>query len=608
MKTPGASEPGEYDVRTMKLDSRRPWAVTGVMAAILALALTTSGASTAGAAAAPQEQALQGLELDVAGPLPATKPASPQLDSRLSQLAEILRRQGPEAARRFARVNAIDLDEQGRAEVLIHEIARPDYESEMFAADDPEQRIGRSTFGEEAIFAALELSIREEVERVDGIVRGRVANLIDARVPIDGLASLDGSRGMAWIEPAPVPQPSVVSEGVNVIQASALQASSATYLPGDPVKVGVIDLGFKDYESLLGSELPSNVTVESFHPGGIGGDGEDLLDQLHGTACAEIVFDVAPDVELFLANFDTLSDNDAAIDWMIEQDVDVISYSIGWFNAGPGDGRGPINDAVRRATSAGIEFVTSAGNAARDHWAGQYSDPDGDNVHNFAAGDESNAIFLNAGEELTVFLDWDDWFASAQDYDLYILDNDGDIVAFSENFQTGFQNPAEAAGFTAASSGFYHVLITRFSATRDVNLQMFFNISAPAEMQYVVPEGSLTIPADTNSAVVVGATFWGDDIIEDFSSQGPTADGRMKPDLAAPDGVSTVSFGNIGLPFFGTSSAAPHAAGAIALMKARFGVFELSEIREILYGRAIDRGTPGQDNIYGHGRLDVRGQ
>ncbi len=595
-------------MRTRKRSGGHRAALVGLTGLVLTLAFTTSGASTAGAAAPTAAQSLANLEMNVAGRLPATKPASPLLDSRLSQLDEINRREGPEAARRFADVNGVTLDAQGRVAVLIHEASRPDYDSEVFAADDPERRIGRSTFGEEALFAAIELSIREEVERVNGSVRGRVANLIDAAVPVGGLRSLDGAANVAWVEPAPVRERTVVSEGVDVIQASALQNSSVEYLPGGPVKVGIIDLGFKGYEDLLGSELPDSVTVESFHPGGIDGTGEHPLDQIHGTACAEIVFDVAPDAELFLANFDSIADNDAAFDWMISQGVDVISYSIGWFNAGPGDGRGPINDAVQRALNADIEFVTSAGNAARDHWQGQWSDPDGDNFHNFAPGDESNAIFLNGGDELTVFLNWDDWFASDQDYDLYILDQDGDIIAGSENWQDGTQPPSEIAGIVAPADGTYHVAIVRFDSNRAVNLEMFFDISALREMQYVVPAGSLTIPADSDGAVAVGATFWGDDVIEEFSSQGPTEDGRMKPDLAAPDGVSTVSYGDLGLSFFGTSAAAPHAAGAIALMKSRFGVFSLEQVREILYGRAVDRGATGMDNVYGHGRLDVRGQ
>ena len=372
------------------------------------------------------------------------------------------------------------------------------------------------------------------------------------------------------------------------------------------MKVGVLDLGFEGYEDLLGTELPATVTVNSFYQGGIDGSGFDIFDRVHGTACAEIIFDIVPDAELFLVNFDTLSENDDAIDWLIDQDVDVISYSIGWFNAGPGDGRGPVNAAVQRALDAGIEFVTSAGNEARNHWEGRWNDSDGDGLQNFAPNDNSNAVFLNAGQELTVFLNWDDWFASDQDYDLFIVDEDDNIVAFSANDQTGFQNPAESAGFVASTSGTYHVLILRYDATEDVDLEMFFFVGP--EMQYIVPQGSLTIPADTEDAVSVGATYWGDDVIEAFSSLGPTTDGRIKPDITAPDGVATVSYGNLGFPFFGTSASAPHAAGAIALMKSRFGIFTLPEIREILYGRALDLGVAGKDNTYGFGRLDMIGQ
>ena len=215
-------------------------------------------------------------------------------------------------------------------------------------------------------------------------------------------------------------------------------------------------------------------------------------------------------------------------------------------------------------------------------------------------------MFLNAGQQFTAFLNWDDWFASAQDYDLLVYDDFGELVAFSENVQSGFQNPTEAVSFVAPASGTYHVTILRFAATRNVNLELFFFVNR--DMQFLVPAGSITIPADSEDVVAVGATFWADDVIETFSSLGPTSDGRIKPDLSAPDGVATASFGNLGTPFFGTSAAAPHVAGAIALMKSRFGVFTLPQIREILYGRALDRGIAGNDNTYGHGRLDIIGQ
>lgn len=603
-----SKERGEGNVRTDKRDQRSRVAPPAIIGALLALSLATSGAP-AGAAAPQQAPTGQGLEFRVSEVSRAPwKPSTPFLDSRLDQLVAIERRDGAEAARRFADVNAISLDPQGRANILIHERARRDYYRESQGVwDDPEQRPGRPSFGEEALFELLEVPITEEVVRLGGMFRGRVSDLVDASMPIANLRELDAAFGVGWVQAAPVRRRTVVSEGVNVIRAAALQASSVSYQPTDPVRVGVIDFGFKGYEGLLGSELPASVTVNSFHPGGIEGIGDPLLDQVHGTACAEIIFDVAPGAELFFANSDsTIAGNAAAFDWMIDQGVDVISYSIGWFNAGPGDGRGSLNDPVQRALDRGIAVAVSAGNQARAHWAGQYSDPNGNGWNDFAPGDESNAVFLNAGESLSVFLNWDDWFASAQDYDLYIFDAANNVVAFSTGFQTGSQDPVESTGFTAQVSGTYHVAINRWSATRDVNLEMFFVVGR--EMQYIVPAGSIMIPADTDGAVAVGATFWGDDVIELFSSQGPTSDGRIKPDLTAPDGVSTVSYGNFGFSFFGTSASAPHAAGAIALMKSRFGVFSINEIRDILYGRAIDRGVAGMDNTYGRGRLDVIGQ
>jgi hypothetical protein len=49
-------------------------------------------------------------------------------------------------------------------------------------------------------------------------------------------------------------------------------------------------------------------------------------------------------------------------------------------------------------------------------------------------------------------------------------------------------------------------------------------------------------------------------------------------------------------------------AGAIALLKSRFGIYSLGQVVEILAGRAVDRGPGGKDNQYGEGRLDVIGR
>lgn len=510
-----------------------------------------------------------------------SRSASPWLDSRLGQLAEIEREQGAEAAARFAAANAIRLDAGRRVRVLIHPAA--------------------------LLAAQAEPAIAARVAAFGGEIQGRVGGMVEARVAIEAVPWLPGPREIAWIEPAPIPRlMQHTSQGVAVTQANRILGSDATYRPtAEPIRVGILDGGFAGHQALLGRELPSTVVVRSFHPLGIDGGGE-----VHGTACAEIVHDMAPDAQLFLANFDSLSDHRQAVDWLISQRVDVISYSIGWFNTGPGDGRGPINDDVRRAIDAGAQWVSAAGNDARTHWEGTYTDPDGNDFHNFAANDEGNSVFLRAGDLFVVFLSWDDWFRSSQDYDVFVFDPAGRLVAFSDNVQSGSQPPIEATGFVAAVTGNYFVAINRFSASRNVRLEAFFLVASEAvnQLQYVVPAGSLAIPADTPGAIAVGATFWGTDNAEPFSSQGPTTDGRVKPDLAAPDGVDTASYLADGDIFLGTSAATPHVAGAIALLKSRFGIYSLSQVVEILYGRAVDRGPSGKDNQYGEGRLDVVGR
>jgi Subtilase family len=543
--------------------------------AVLAGCLALQVGSPKAEAAAPDETREEGPL-----PPPAPRRGSPFLDSRLAQLAEIERQKGRDAAVRFAAANAIPLDARQRVRVLVH----------------PARSSG----------AAAERAIVARVATFGGDVRGRVGDLVEAQVAIPAVEWLSGPREIAWIEPAPIPMlMQTTSQGVGVTHASRILEGDTSYRPsGEPIRVGILDLGFDGHASLLGGELPATVTARSFHPLGIGGGGVE-----HGTACAEIVHDMAPDAQIYLANFDSISEHGEAVDWLVSQRVDVISYSIGWYNSGPGDGRGTINDHVRRATGAGVKWVGSAGNSAQRHWEGVFSDTNGDGWHNYAAADEGNSFSLQEGDLFIAFLNWDDWFQSSQDYDLYVFDQSGRLMTWSEGYQDGSQRPTEAAGFVAPYSGSYFVAIHRYDATRDVKLETFFVVeSAQAvRMQYVVPAGSLTVPADTDGAIAVGATYWRDDTAEPFSSQGPTADGRMKPDLSAPDGVDTATYLAEGEPFYGTSASAPHVAGAIALLKARFGIYTMEQVVDILYGRAIDKGPSGKDNQYGRGRLDLVG-
>ncbi len=89
-----------------------------------------------------------------------------------------------------------------------------------------------------------------------------------------------------------------------------------------------------------------------------------------------------------------------------------------------------------------------------------------------------------------------------------------------------------------------------------------------------------------------------------FSGQGPVYDVAgnelIKPDVVAPTFVST-SHGIFG----GTSASAPHVAGAAALVLSANLYLTPDEVQQALEESAVELGTPGKDNEYGAGRIDV---
>ena len=86
-------------------------------------------------------------------------------------------------------------------------------------------------------------------------------------------------------------------------------------------------------------------------------------------------------------------------------------------------------DIVNDAADNGILWVNSAGNNAQSHYYGFWSDFDSDDWHNFSNEDEVIAFEAEAGDEIRIFLTWNDWPVSDQDYDLYLYfrNSSGDL-------------------------------------------------------------------------------------------------------------------------------------------------------------------------------------
>lgn len=466
-------------------------------------------------------------------------------------------------------------------------------------ANKPEDvKAGRVRVVLEATKTSEVSAIRARVAALGGRVEAVYSNLIQAFVPMKAVTALAGLSSVSWVRTPLVPvweQGNTVSEGVRVIGANLWHDAG---IKGQGVKVAIVDGGFKGYQRLLGSELPpaDRVIVRSFTR-----DEDIEADERHGTAVAEIVYDMAPEATFYLVNFDTDVQLGRAIDFLISEGVHVINTSFNFLGTGcPWEGTGLIEPIVKRARDAGIFWAVSVGNHGTEHWQGIFDDPDKDGFHNFLGDDESLTIDVDADEvgAVIAILGWEDKCGKAtENYELLLFDDADRRRASGSQLRTGW--PSRVLVFTPRDSGRYHLKIRQRTATKPT-AQLDVSI-VDIEPEYSVWEGSVGIfePAISPNAFSVGATDFRSDSARQYSSRGPTKDGRIKPDFAAPDGVRTVSF----RPFFGTSAASPHVAGAATLIKSARPEWGPKEIAAFLASRAVDRGDDGPDNTYGAGRI-----
>ena len=410
-------------------------------------------------------------------------------------------------------------------------------------------------------------------------------NLVQGSIHNEDLQNLRHFPFVKMVRPPLTPIASVVSEGVNTIGALALQESG---LHGRGVRVAVLDLDFDPDNP----EISRNVaSYERSRVPLI-----DLSSANHGTIVSEIIIDVAPESLLYLYEVRSIVEFLRAIDLAIAEDVDIISASIGWLAAGPYDGTSQVSLALDEARSQGILPVIAAGNSAQEHWEGPFEDSDSDGWHDFDGDVEVNAIELGRGQSVSIVLNWDDWPLSDQDLDLYLFDEETENVVASSTLPQSFSPPVEVIDFVVPFSGTYQVAVFAEDVTDDVFFDIFVEGAA---LEDFVSEGSIGNLADSKGALTVGATFWRNDRLEGFSSRGPTSDGRIKPDLTGPDGVTT-SLGD----FFGTSASTPHVSGLAALLLEGDRSLSADDLQDLLEASALDLGNSGKDNSFGSGRAN----
>ncbi len=259
-------------------------------------------------------------------------------------------------------------------------------------------------------------------------------------------------------------------------------------------------------------------------------------------------------------------------------------------------------------------MIVAAGNFAKSHWEGSYEDNNLNGAHDFSSQGDYIEVTLDNRKRYTFLLSWDEWGEPARNLDLEILNDAGERLsdAFgrpyaSRNVQSedGYVEPVERIrNFQPFYPGVrtYRVRLTSPNRPSPSDLAPNFELYI-----YPPPETSLPEPdqvsslasglatARSNSIIPVGASNF------EHSSQGPTNDGRVRPDFST-SGVVQLNQA----VFEGTSFATPRVAAVIASVMSMHPEWSIQEVSEFLQKSIAESADFSEkDNTLGWGSLDI---
>jgi hypothetical protein len=115
-----------------------------------------------------------------------------------------------------------------------------------------------------------------------------------------------------------------VSEGRDAINATKFVLDDVA---GAGIKIAVLDKGLKGYLDLQNrGELPRNLTTVDFTNGQQ--PINSAIGDIHGSACAEIVYDIAPAAEMYLLKVDNQMNFQEALVYCSTNNIKIVSCSI----------------------------------------------------------------------------------------------------------------------------------------------------------------------------------------------------------------------------------------------------------------------------------------
>lgn len=437
--------------------------------------------------------------------------------------------------------------------------------------------------------------VRDRLSRLRSRIIGEYRNLIDVWIDardLESVGSIAEIRGAGTHD-----EPKAHALEGQEVSLMKSKLSKTQGFNGSGIKLAIIDLGFRGLASAQDAgELPMDLTVKSFS---LSNESDETP---HGTAVAEVVHEMASGASLYLLKVDNSVSLGQAEEYCKNEGVQIINHSVAWFNTSFGDGTGTINDIVNDAYDAGILWVNAAGNEAKCHYSATFNGGSG-GTHNFGGGNINQVGYYYAGDEIYGYLCWNDsWSGTANDYDLYLYRWTGSawtLVFYSNKTQSGTQKPTESISSVISTPGYYGFQVRHYSGALGKKIKLFTS----TDLQYSVSTSSIAEPGNGAKTFTVGAldvSKWATGPVESFSSRGPTADGRNKPNLVGADAMTNFTYGN----FYGTSAASPSVAGAAAVLL-HMKKLSLGELWDSLMSFSTTSNLSGSINDFGAGRLEV---
>ena len=519
---------------------------------------------------------------------------------------------------------------------------RPDNSSQLDPklGADIDRALARRVSGQRDALISVEIltsderAVEQAVNHLGGTVSGSVeGQLVQAFMPAGAIDQLSSISAVQYVQ-RPVrinrlPREeavgfgTVVGDEVQLTNAGAWQQAGMT----GNVRVGIIDF-FNLTLWNTNEHGPVPDAAHQFCPdltqglctaGQINSGAGDR----HGIAVAEIIKDMAPGAELFLATTTTTAETQAAIEWFVQNGVHIVTRSLGAPYDGPGDGTGPLDSVVDYASAHGITWFNSGGNDAAFGYGRYIDGVTADGYVDFLNGPGVDTMLRIAPQSGGVAFDgirWaNDWHLPAgqvTDYSIEIWQGSSETSAtftgiVLNNPQNSGAPPLEAVDELFNVSGGQLLFLKIHadsnyspSAPDTIEVATFFGAIESGRTSAAYSAAKPVVDSRNPSLLAVGAVdpANGSTGIAFYSSQGPTNDGRIKPDISAPSCVKSTMYPSPGC-FNGTSAASPAAAGMAALLLARGLAEPGMPLAALTKHLVADLGPPGLDNAYGAGEI-----